>query len=592
MKLINISPIYILGLFIISVFLLFFISSISYQQIKSLDESGKLVARTKDINAELEHLYGLIEFAQSTQRGYLTTNDLAYLDPYYSVPNKIDTCIHNLRLLMADNVHQQANLNVITVLIHRKNASLEDEVSAKKNNISNAELVTQIQFGNLLMDSIRVKINDMNSLELKSLQSREKEHAHDVKLTPKSTLVLLFFSLFIFIFSFYKINKDRINLKKINNQLLITKETFEHAEQIAEISNWSWDIDKNKLSFSNNQYRLLGCQPHEFTPSVENFLEFVHPDDRAIILEGNNRVLADAQPSVSYFRIIRKDGKQRYFKSLGKLISDSYGKKIMIGINSDITDQYNKDKTLEEKVFELERSNNELSAFNHVASHDLQEPLRKIQTFISRIETSDLENLSERGKDYFKRIVSAANRMQVLIDDLLMFSRTNKANKVFEISDLNELLSSSKQELMQSIDEKSANVTSDRLPTINVIPFQIRQLFFNIIGNSLKYSKAEIIPEINITSKLVSGKDIPDANTANDKPYYKISITDNGIGFEPKYADSIFNLFNRLHEDKEYSGTGIGLTICKKIVENHKGFIRAQGFPDKGSIFDFYLPVD
>jgi signal transduction histidine kinase len=156
---------------------------------------------------------------------------------------------------------------------------------------------------------------------------------------------------------------------------------------------------------------------------------------------------------------------------------------------------------------------------------------------------------------------------------------------------LNELLENTKRDLSQRIEEKNVTINSSlTLPTINVIPFQIQQLFTNLISNSIKYSRPGINPVINIKSRIVQGKDIPVASETSDR-FYEISFSDNGIGFEQEYAEKIFTLFFRLHNPAEYSGTGIGLAICKIIVENHKGYIFAEGVPDIGSTFKIYLPV-
>ena len=182
--------------------------------------------------------------------------------------------------------------------------------------------------------------------------------------------------------------------------------------------------------------------------------------------------------------------------------------------------------------------------------------------------------------------------MRILIDDLLQYSRTTKVEKVFEVTNLNDLLENAKTDLFQSIEEKNAIIQSDKLPSMTVIPFQIQQLFVNLIGNSLKYSKAEVAPKIKISCKKVTAADEELIPKSNKDVFYKINFTDNGIGFEQEYAEKIFILFNRLHNKNDYVGTGIGLAICKKIVENHKGFIFAKGIPNGGSTFTIYLPED
>ena len=181
--------------------------------------------------------------------------------------------------------------------------------------------------------------------------------------------------------------------------------------------------------------------------------------------------------------------------------------------------------------------------------------------------------------------------MRILIEDLLQFSRTNKTEKIFEDADLNLLLDNAKQELTQIIEEKQAIIESSELPTLKVIPFQIQQLFINLIGNSLKYSKENSTPIIKITcSKIVANDDefLPN----NNMKYHKIIVEDNGIGFDQEYVKKIFILFSRLHNKNEYAGTGIGLAICKKIVENHHGFIFAKGVLNQGATFFIYLPIE
>lgn len=246
---------------------------------------------------------------------------------------------------------------------------------------------------------------------------------------------------------------------------------------------------------------------------------------------------------------------------------------------------------LEQKNRELERSNSELSSFSYVASHDLQEPLRKIQAFGNLIQSRDGDNMSDISKDYFDRMVKAAVRMQNLIDSLLEFSRTTTGRRTFETTDLNILLDEVKKELTDRIEEKKAIVQSAHMPTLTVIPFQFRQLLSNLINNSLKYSRTGVTPVIEIKAEYIYASEMKEAAAIPRRDYYKFSVADNGIGFEQEYAEKIFELFQRLHGRNEYSGSGIGLAICKKIVENHNGFIRAESEPNKGATIYFFIPV-
>jgi PAS domain S-box-containing protein len=246
---------------------------------------------------------------------------------------------------------------------------------------------------------------------------------------------------------------------------------------------------------------------------------------------------------------------------------------------------------LEQKNRELERSNSELSSFSYVASHDLQEPLRKIQAFGNLIQQRDVANLSDTSKDYFERMVKAAVRMQNLIDSLLEFSRTTTVRQNFENTDLNALLDEVKKELGHRIEEKNALIESSHLPTLTVIPFQFKQLLSNLISNSLKYAREGITPVVEIKARYVKAKELNEKNALPGKDYFQFSVADNGIGFEQEYAEKVFELFHRLHGRHEYTGSGIGLAICKKIVENHHGFMRAESEPGMGATFYFFIPV-
>ncbi|MEO5675336.1 MAG: ATP-binding protein [Chitinophagales bacterium] len=258
----------------------------------------------------------------------------------------------------------------------------------------------------------------------------------------------------------------------------------------------------------------------------------------------------------------------------------------------DITEQKKQAKQLQEKNLELQRSNTELASFSYIASHDLQEPLRKIQTFSNRILDKDFENLSVKTRDYFQRIIAASTRMQSLIEALLNYSRTNTSEIIFKTTDLNELLEEVKHNLREVIEENHVSIESSTLPALDIIPLQFNQLFTNIIGNAIKYRRTDVNLLIRFDAQEVPAAEIPFKEAFMNAHYCQINITDNGIGFEPQYAERIFELFQRLHVKTEYEGTGIGLAICKKIIQNHGGFIKATGQPGIGSTFSLYLPLN
>ncbi|KGO94600.1 GAF domain-containing sensor histidine kinase [Flavobacterium subsaxonicum] len=247
---------------------------------------------------------------------------------------------------------------------------------------------------------------------------------------------------------------------------------------------------------------------------------------------------------------------------------------------------------LEENNTALEKMNKELQAFAYISSHDLQEPLRKIQTFAAVISERESKNLSETGKDYFKRMQNAAARMQTLINDLLAYSRTNTTDLNFEDTHLNDILKEVKLDLKEELHHKNAVIESDKMCRATIIPFQFRQLLYNILGNSLKFSSPERPLVIKIHSVIDFGENLDNPKLIPNKQYCHIRIEDNGIGFDQKYSTRIFELFQRLQDRQQFKGTGIGLAIVKRIVENHNGLITAHGEIDKGARFDIYLPVN
>jgi len=249
-------------------------------------------------------------------------------------------------------------------------------------------------------------------------------------------------------------------------------------------------------------------------------------------------------------------------------------------------------KELELKNIELAQSNIELTSFTFIASHDLQEPLRKIQTFCNLIIDELREGLPTLTPDYFQRILKASNRMQNLISSLLNYSRMNSRDMAFEQADLNDVIDESINNLRELIEESNATIEHDKLPVIPCVPLQINQLFTNLILNSVKYKKHGNPPVIQITSQQTKSGKMDTGEQETDKDYWKITFTDNGIGFEQQYADRIFELFQRLHSRFDYEGTGIGLAICKKIVQNHKGYMQATGQPGIGASFEIYLPLN
>ena len=364
---------------------------------------------------------------------------------------------------------------------------------------------------------------------------------------------------------------------------------------------WTSDNEGNLDYFSDSFFKYSGLAFQD--ASNGGWLDIVHPDEREKNISHWLHCVNSCEEFKFEHRIKKADGTYRWYATRAIPQKDEKGIILQwVGTSTDIEDHKTFQKKLENLVdertkelkianIELENINKELSSFAYISSHDLQEPLRKIQTFGSIIQQNDLENLTENGKRNFSRMLLAANRMKTLINDLLTYSRTNSSEKIYEKTDLNLLLSEMHSEFAETLEEKKGKLEISKMPEINAIPFQLRQLFMNLISNALKFTKPNVAPIIRITSKIVNGNKIEDENVFPDQKYLHIMIADNGIGFNQEYASKIFEVFQRLHGKGEFEGTGIGLAICNKIAENHNAIIKATSKVNEGANFHLYFPM-
>jgi PAS domain S-box-containing protein len=363
-----------------------------------------------------------------------------------------------------------------------------------------------------------------------------------------------------------------------------------------------YDLESRTMVYLNKDISaLIGYTYEELTTPGFDFFKLMHPDDLAMAAKRQERyrIMGDADVVVSEYRLKHKNGEWRHIYARTTCFKRNKSGVVtqILGVASDVTDikitnekLSALNKELAAKNRELQQTNADLSSFNFIASHDLQEPLRKIQTFVSFLEESET-NLSETGKFYLQRMQNAAARIRVLIQDLLSYAHTTEVEKEWGEVDLNVVLSNACQSLHEMIREKKARIHASQLPHVQGNAFQLQQLFEHILTNAIKYSKPDMSPVISITSEIITNEAGMLDELEAGRAYHKISIADKGIGFEQEFAGKIFGLFQRLHSKSEVVGSGIGLAICKKIVQYHHGVIEARSAPDEGAVFDVYLPV-
>jgi len=248
-------------------------------------------------------------------------------------------------------------------------------------------------------------------------------------------------------------------------------------------------------------------------------------------------------------------------------------------------------RKLDKKDKEIERLRQELKTYTFISSHDLQEPLRHLQVIASVLKEKEASNLSPQGKDYLERMQKAAKRIQSLIHDLIEYTNTNNTLLTPERTDLNRILTDIKKEFSDTIKEQGISIRSTKLDTLNIIPFQFRKLFKEIIGNSIKFSPIGKKLKIDVASEIIKGSKLKNTLLPARKEFCHLYFKDNGIGFDPKFNDRIFEVFQKL-QGKDQPGSGIGLATCKKIVENYAGKISAEGMPGVGATVDIYIPLE
>ena len=395
------------------------------------------------------------------------------------------------------------------------------------------------------------------------------------------------------------ITESRLYEKILAEKIIILerqKDQMETAESIFSYGSWIYNVSESYVTYSEGLFRLLGLPPVDYPEGKIQRLvynQFIIPQDRQMFADFLANVIAHKKTDFYLeHQIIDAQGKLKHVVMKAKCFYDGDGEiSRILGVVADRSEVETYQIELERRLVALKKSNSELEQFAYVASHDLQEPLRKIISFGERLNLKYANKLGDEGKFFVERMTNAANRMQTLIQDLLTYSRVSRHSESFETVDLKQVLKQVLDDLELKIQEKQATITFENLPTINAQSFQMYQLFQNLFTNALKFTKSEVPAVITVKCSVATPSEVKENPALLPLGnYYRITVSDNGIGLEDEYAERIFALFQRLHGRSEYEGTGLGLAICRKIVEGHQGQIKAKGTLGVGTEFTIYLP--
>lgn len=377
--------------------------------------------------------------------------------------------------------------------------------------------------------------------------------------------------------------------KQAEDEIKSLNERISTATRASEVGIWDWDIQNNVLKWDEQMFALYGLKNDEFIGAYEAWLSGLHPDDKEFSKKETQRAILGEKEYNSEFRVIWPNGTIRFIKAKGEVFRNDLGNPIrMVGINFDITSRKTTEKeiitlneTLEQRVLErtsqLEAANKDMEAFSYSVSHDLRAPLRHINGYVDLLNAKYLDHLPEKACHYLNTITTATKQMGTLIDDLLQFSRAGRQELHKTNFNMNILVNEVLDKIKQGIIDRKIIWNVQKLPESFGDSSLLRQVWFNLLDNAVKYSKFKETAEITIQFK-------------QEKENFVFCVSDNGVGFDMKYAHKLFGVFQRLHSQNEFEGTGIGLANVQRIIHKHNGRIWAESEPDKGARFFFSLP--
>ena len=569
------------------------ISLISYWSTWAFIQKAEWVQRTRAVMEIQERTQRYLMEMASGRRGFLITGDERMLRGYEHAHDQVIEGFNALKAATAEAPHQTLKIDRLLQLIQRSFALQHAEIEVRRTQgfEEGSKLFAQGETEQATRD-IQKLLADFD----REQQALLKEGADFTRLLGRATTAAVIFgSLFTscaLVWACVLILRDIAARRRAEAALAAERNLLRSIIDTLPDHVFVKDTSGRYL-LDNESHRRLLANKGDAHPEGHTVFDYFPPEDAAryhdddrFVMETGERIL-NREDAVA-----GAEGREMWLQTTKVPLRDARGRIIgLVGIAADITERKSGEEKLRRSAAQLEQSNAELQNFASVASHDLQEPLRKIQAFGGRLRTKCGTVLGAQGLDYLDRMEGAARRMQVLIQDLLKLSRVTSRALPFEPCVLGEIVLAVISDLEVAIEQKNARVEIGVLPVVMGDPVQMRQLFQNLISNALKFQREGETPRVRITSNVFTPPERIIPGAAPGEEVCEIAVRDNGIGFDPRFTEQIFVVFQRLHTRTEYEGTGIGLAVCRKITDRHGGTIVAKSAEGEGATFTVTLPL-
>ncbi len=570
------------------------ISTISIRSTRSFIKTADFVTQSHEVIELQERLLRNVMAMESSRRGFLVTGQEDFLRGYEAAQEESIQCFNSLRN-RATTFSQKERLIQLQQLLSQSFALQQEEIEMRRTSgaAPAASLFGQRK-SELITRQIRRTVVQAEGEQRELLAQRSEMTEHIGRATTLAVITGGALTVVALMTATTLILRDLGARRRAEEALAQEHNLLSSIINALPDSVYVKDV-KGRYILDNNAHReYLGL---EDVHSIEGKTVYDYffdqiaarfdADDREVVATGKP-ILHREEPALR----LQDSGRETWLETNKVPLLDTDGKIVgLVGISSDITERKEAEEQLKRFAAQLERSNAELQNFASVASHDLQEPLRKIQAFGDRLNAKCGEQLGEQGRDYLARMQNAAQRMQVLIQDLLKLSRVTSRAQPFEHCDLKLIVGEVLSDLEVTIEQTHAQIEVSDLPVIDADPLQMRQLFQNLIANAIKFHKPGEPPELSVSGRVYQNQEHVIAGALPGDKVCQIHVVDNGIGFDEKFAEQIFVVFQRLHSREEYEGTGIGLAVCRKITDRHGGLIVAKSGVGQGATFIITLPI-